>query len=151
MNSQQVTLGQQTQLINLLNRYRMAGYESYVPPAQYVSLDLIVEICAQPTAFQGDVEAALLTALGTGAAGFFNPNNFTFGQTLWLSDLETAAQGAAGVAGLLQVLYRVRGRTAPMKKLRTSVTVGGDQIIRCDNDPSAPDHGSLKIIVKGGK
>jgi hypothetical protein len=93
----------------------------------------------------------LLTALGSGTSGFFNPNNFTFGQSLWLSDLETAVQGAAGVAGVLRVRYRVRGRAASMARLRCSLDVRPDQIIRCDNDPSVPDHGSLKIIVKGGK
>lgn len=151
LNSEQVTLSQQEELINLLNRYRMAGYESYVPQAQYVSLDLVLEVCALPTAFRGDVEAALLTALGSGASGFFNPNNFTFGQPLWLSDLETAAQGVAGVAGVLRVLYRVRGRMASIAKLDISVAVAADQILRCDNDPSAPNRGSLKIIIKGGK
>jgi len=151
LNSQQVTLQQQTQLINLLNRYRMAGYESYVPKAQYVSLDIQVEVCALPTAFAGDVEAALLTALGSGAGRFFNSNNFTFGQPLCLSDLEAAVQGAAGVAGVLCVLYRERGSLGLLTKLAGAVTVAPDQIIRCDNDPSAPNNGSLTIIVKGGK
>jgi hypothetical protein len=151
LNSQQATLQQQTQLINLLNRYRIAGYESYVPKAQYVSLDIQVEVCALPTAFEGEVEAALLTALGSGAGGFFNSNNFAFGQPLCLSDLETAAQGAPGVAGVLCVLYRERGSLTGMTKLKGAVKVAPDQIIRCDNDPSAPNNGSLKIIVKGGK
>lgn len=151
LNSEQVTVAQEIQLINLLNRYRMAGYESYAPQAQYVSLDLEIEVCALGTAFRGDVEAALLTALGSGTSGFFNPNNFTFGQSLWLSDLETAVQGAAGLAGVLRVRYRVRGRMTKMARLLSSVDIRPDQIIRCDNDPSVPEHGSLKIIVQGGK
>jgi len=151
LNSEQVTPTQQTALINLLNRYRMAGYESYAPQAQYASLDLVVEACALPTAFRGDVEAALLTALGSGPSGFFNPNNFTFGQPLWLSNLETAIQGAPGVAGVLRVLYRVRGSGTSMARLYPSVQVAASQIIRCDNDPSAPNRGSLKLIIKGGK
>jgi len=151
LNSEQVTTKQQTALIELLNRYRMAGYESYVPQPQFVSLDLQIEVCALPTSFRGDVQGALLAALGSGAAGFFNPNNLTFGQSLWLSDLETAIQGVPGVAGVLRVLYRLRGRSAFMAPLVNSVQVRQDQIIRCDNDPSAPDHGSLKIIIQGGK
>jgi len=31
------------------------------------------------------------------------------------------------------------------------IRVGTDQIIRCDNDRSAPDRGSLKVVVQGGK
>ncbi len=35
------------ELINLLNRYRLAGYESYVPAPRYVSLDLYLTVCAK--------------------------------------------------------------------------------------------------------
>ena len=151
LNSQQVTVSQQIQLINLLNRRRMAGCESYVPQPQYVSIDIQIEVCAQAAAFRGDVEAALLTALGPGPARFFNSNHFVFGQSLFLSDLETAAQSAPGVAGVLGVCYRIRGQMAYMTKMPESVPAGSAQIIRCDNDPSLPEHGSLKVTVKGGK
>ena len=69
-------------MIDLLNRYRMAGYESYVSDPVYVSIDLIVQVCAQPTAFRGDVEQAVRTALGTTSGAFFTHANFTFGQPL---------------------------------------------------------------------
>jgi hypothetical protein len=32
-----------------------------------------------------------------------------------------------------------------------SVRVGRDEIIRVDHDPSEPDHGSLRVVVEGGK
>src|SRR6266853_2799914 len=82
LESEQITTDERTELIELLNRYRMAGYESYVPEARYVSLDLAIEVCARPDAFRGDVEGAVLEALSISAAGFFNPDNFTFGQSL---------------------------------------------------------------------
>lgn len=150
-NSEEAAVDQQIQLINLLNRYRMAGCESYVPQPQYVSLDIQITVCALPTAFRGDVEAALLTALGSGAGGFFNHNNFVFGQPLLSSQLEAAAQKAPGVAGVLDVCYRIRGQMASFQCLPETLPVGSDQIIRCDNDPSLPEHGALKVIVKGGK
>ena len=39
--TEQATVNEREQLIDLLNRYRMAGYESYVPDPEYVSVDLI--------------------------------------------------------------------------------------------------------------
>jgi hypothetical protein len=155
-DSEEITIGERTELINLLNRYRMAGYESYVPDAQYVSLDLVVELCALPDAFRGDVDAAVLAKLSANAAtgsvaGFFDPDHFTFGQPLERSDLEAAVQSAAGVAGVTCVLYRIRNRTAGLAEMPDVVAVGPDEIIRCDNDPSLPEHGSLKITIRGGK
>ena len=155
LHSEQITVEERTELINLLNRYRMAGYESYVPEAQFVSLDLVVELCALPDAFRGDVEAAVLVALNAaptgGAAGFFDPDRFTFGQPLERSALEAAIQDAHGVAGVTCILYRVRNRSAGFAEMPDLVAVGTNENIRCDNDPSFPEHGSLKIKIRGGK
>ena len=156
LGSEEVSLVEQTELIDLLNRYRMAGYESYVPPAQYVSLDIQVQVCADSDAFRGDVETAILARLNpssvvNGVEGFFNPDNFTFGGPLERSRLEAAVQSAPGVAGVVCVHYRVRGRTQGLAEMPDVVTVGADQIIRCDNDPSAPEHGSIQINIAGGK
>jgi hypothetical protein len=93
MGTEQVSLDEHTELINLLNRYRLAGYESYVPAPVYVGIDLTITVCANPDAFRADVEAALLSALSTsklpdGTAGFFYFDRFTFGTSLELSALE---------------------------------------------------------------
>lgn len=156
LDSEYVTLAQQTQLINLLNLYRMAGYESYVPAPQYVSLDIEVQVCAQPNAFRGDVETAVLAQLNpssivNGQPGFFNPDNFTFGDPLQRSRLEAAVQNAAGVSGVLCIHYRNRSRSQVFVEMPDEVTVGTNQIIRCDNDPSVPEHGSIQVTVMGGK
>jgi hypothetical protein len=156
LQSEEITVEERTELINLLNRYRMAGYESYVPEAKYVSIDLAVELCVRPDAFRGNVEEAVLSALSSkatagGPAGFFDPDQFTFGQSLERSDLEAAIHNAAGVAGVTCVLYRIRNRTAGLAEMPDVVAVGTDEIIRCDNDPSLPERGSLKIMIRGGK
>jgi hypothetical protein len=150
--SEQITVGQRTGLIDLLNRYRMAGYESYVPDPKFVSIDLAVDLCAEAGAFRGDVLAVVKDALGTAPpAGFFRVGNFTFGLPLQRSALEAAIQHAPGVAGVLCIKLRVRGRTAGFTEMPDVVSVATDQIIRCDNDPSAPERGSVNINVMGGK
>ncbi len=148
---QQVTLDNRTELINLLNRRRLAGYESYVPDPTYVSLDVAIEVCAVPDAFQGDVELAVRAALRAAPGGFFDHDNFTFGQPLQLSALEAAVQSANGVAGVTCVRYRIRGRTQGFIRMGDTVNVGADELIRCDNDPSLPEHGSLSVLIQGGK
>lgn len=150
LQTEQMDIGQQTGLINLLNRYRMAGYESYVPQPQYVSLDLVVEVCATPDAYQGNVEAGILSALSS-SGGFFDHDNFSFGQALQRSSLEAAVQAVNGVAGVTCVLCRVRELANALSEMPATIVVGYDQIVRCDNDPSSPDRGSLKVVVQGGK
>jgi hypothetical protein len=144
------------EMIDLLNRYRLAGYESYVPLPRYVGLDLMVYVCAQPDAFRGDVEAAVLAALGTsvladGTRAFFHPDNFTFGTPLEPSALEAAIQEVQGVAGVVRIDYRRRDQTAVFVELTDPVTVAANEILRVENDPSRPDAGSVRVYPEGGK
>ena len=154
--TERITTGQQTDLINLLNRYRMAGYGSYVPAPVYVGIDLRVTVCALPTAFQGDVESAVVAALSAtqlpgGATGFFFLDRFTFGTPLERSALEAAIQSSYGVAGVVSIQYRKRGVTGAWACLPETLAVGPDQILRMDNDPSRPERGALTVTVEGGK
>lgn len=155
-NSEVLTIEQHTELIDLLNRYRLAGYESYVPKPRYISLDLIVKVCARTDAFRGDVEAALLAALSAdsfpdGTTGFFHVDRFTFGIPLERSVLEAAIQKTSGVAGVVWIQYRQRGATSDYLDLPETLKIAVDTILRLDNNPSRPERGALKIIVEGGR
>ncbi len=154
--SEGLTLQEHTQLIDLLNRYRLAGYESYVPEPQYRSLNLEISLYASPDAFRGDVEAAVLANLSAtkfpdGSTGFFYVDNFTSGTPLERSALEAAIQKAYGVAGIVSIMYRQRGITSNYLNLPEILTVSADTILRLDNDRTRPEQGSLKVIVGGGK
>jgi predicted phage baseplate assembly protein len=149
-------LERHTELIHLLNRRRLAGYESYVPPTRYVSIDLRIVVCATAEAFRGDVERDVLDRLGssrraTGASGFFFADHFTFGTPLERSRLEAAIQGTAGVAGVLSIEYRRRGYVPAFVELPDVLPLAVDEILRIDNDPDYPERGALRVVVRGGK
>ena len=156
IGSEHIPVGQHVQLIELLNRYRLAGYESYTPDPIYAALDLIIAVCAQGDFFRGDVEAAILRALSTerfvdGSTGFFQFERFTFGQPLERSALEATIQEAQGVAGVLYIQFRRRGITPGFIPMPDTVNVAVNEIILVENDPSRPERGSLQIVVKGSK
>jgi hypothetical protein len=157
LGSEALPIERRTELWRRLDRYRQAGYEVYTPAPRYVSLDLVVKVCARPDAFRGDVEAGVLAALDNslhldGTLGFFHPNHFSFGMPLEKSRLEAAIQAVPGVDGVLDITYRRRGVTVGFVALAADqVTIGSAQIIRVDNDPSKPEHGSLSVVVEGGK
>ena len=65
--------------------------------------------------------------------------------------MESAVQLASGVAGLLCIHYRIRGRSLTFTEMPDEVDVAPQQIIRCDNDPSLPEHGSMQVTILGGK
>jgi hypothetical protein len=154
--SEQISVDEEIQLVELLNRRRLAGYESYAPPPDYVSIDLRIEICVLTGWLDGDVEASVLNVLGSStrvhdAVGFFFVDRFTFGTPLYRSRLEAAIQNAPGVAGVHAINYRQRGTFAGFVDLPEIVTPAPTQILRVDNDPSWPERGTIRVIAEGGR
>lgn len=144
------------ELIQLLDRYRLAGYDAYALPPRFAALDLEVTVCARPDAFRGELEAALWLVLGArisaeGAKGFFHVDNFTFGQPIERSVLEAAIQRVPGVQGVHEILYRRRGTSPAFVPLPDTLRFGMDEILRVDSDRSRPERGSVRLQVKGGK
>jgi hypothetical protein len=154
--TEQPTDDQIRELTAVLDRYRVAGSESFVLRPEYVSLDLRIMVTASPDAYNANVRAAVVQTLSTqilpnGNAAFFAPGQFNFGQPLERSALEAAIQSALGVAGITSIRYRPAGSTAGYVEMTDEVKVGANGIIRVNNDQSQPGSGSIAVIVAGGK
>lgn len=154
--AEQPSLTELESLVELLDRERLAGYESYVLPPDYVSVDLQITVCGKPTYFASDVEKAILLRLQpgplpSGGFGLFDHSQWGFGQALEPSALLAAIQSCIGVDGVYSVLYRQRGVQATWTELLSPVTVASNEILRVDNDPSRPEAGSLQVTVEGSK
>ena len=83
--------------------------------------------------------------------GFFDHEGWSFGEALDASALLAAVQRAHGVQGVTSVCYRERGVQPGWAPLPDSLSIPPDRILRVDDDPSLPERGSLRVIVKGAK
>jgi len=151
-----ISLDLQETLIDLLNRRRLAGYESYAPPPTPVSIDLVITVCVSPGWLGSDVEAGVLSRLADakrsdGTEGFFYADSFTFGTPLYRSNLEAAIQGVGGVNGVLDIEFRWRGASNVFQPLPAVLQFGADQILRVANDPNYPERGTIRVIAEGGR
>jgi hypothetical protein len=140
-----------------INRYRLAGQDIELEPPQYVSLQIALTVCVDPAYFQRDVEKALSDVMGSrilpdGIKGLFYPDNFTFGQTVYLSPIYAAARKVAGVRSVVATVFQPQA-TPPTSIFLSNgeIPLGPFQIARLDNDPSLPDHGQLTLVMQGGK
>lgn len=140
-----------------VERYRMAGYDLEVNGPSYVPLLLEMTVCVQPDYFRADVRAALMRVfsrnwLEDGRPALFHPDNFTFGQPVYLSKLYEAAQAIQGVTSVVINTFQRLRAPPDSKPLDDGVlTVGRLEIARLDNDPNFPERGVLKLSVGGGK
>ena len=151
-----VTQPNQIALVELLNRRKLAGYESYAPPPTLVALDLIITVCAATGWLESDVEAGVLARLANaklpnGTTGFFYADSFTFGTPLYRSALDAAIQSVPGVNGVLAIDYRRRGSSDIFQPLPEVLPLGSSEILRIENDPSYPERGTLRVIAEGGR
>ena len=145
-----------TSLRNSVERYRMAGYDLEVAAAQFVSLEIEMQVCAKPDYFRSDVKAALLQIfsnqlLSDGQRGVFHPDNFSLGQTVYLSPLYAAAQAVDGVASVRITIFQRQEQPDPKPLSQGFLPMGRLEIARCDNDPNFPEHGVFRLNVGGGK
>jgi predicted phage baseplate assembly protein len=152
----QISTAQHIELIALLNRCRLAGYEAYAPRPRYVSFDLRIRLCGKPDAYRGDVRAGVERALAParhadGSSGFFFFGNFTLGSPFERSRLEAAIQRVPGVAGVLAIDYRRRGQSTGFITLPAIVPFAPGEIFRLDNDNNHPERGSYRLDIQGSK
>jgi hypothetical protein len=139
-----------------VNRYRLAGQDLELESPGYVSLQIDLTVCVDPAYFRSDVERALTLVLGSrilpdGTKGVFHADNFTFGQTVYLSPIYAAARRIAGVTSIVATVFQPQGPPATIFLSTGKIPLGPFQIARLDNDPSLPDHGKLTLVMQGGK
>lgn len=145
-----------TGIRDFVERYRMAGYDLEVDGPRFVSLEIEMHVCVKPDYFRSDVEDALLQIfsdqiLPDGSRGIFHPDNFTFGQPVYVSPLYAAAQAVDGVASVEITIFQ-RQQEPDTKSLQDGfLPMGRLEIARCDNDPNFPEHGVFRLTMGGGK
>jgi len=143
-------------VLDVLNRYRLAGYDLEVRSARYVPLDIAIQLCLKAGYFRGDVVEAAIEALagrrpGTATKpGLFDPANLTFAQPVYLSQVYAAVEAVEGVDSAEVLVFRRHGRLPAGELEQGFIPVGAWEIAQLDNDPSRMENGSLTVTAAGG-
>ena len=145
-----------------LERFRLAGLDVEVEAPVFVPLEVSLGVCVLPGHRRADVNQALLQTFGTvdlpdGQRGFFHPDNFTFGQPVYLSQIVARAMLVQGVAwvdisagpGAANRFQRF-GKLPAGELAAGQIDLGRLEIARLDNDPNARENGRLEFRLQGG-
>jgi predicted phage baseplate assembly protein len=143
------------EMADFLERYRLAGYDVEIAGAVYVPLDVAMIVCLKPGYFRANMKKELLEAfsnreLPDGRRGFFHPDSFTFGQSVYLSALYETAMSVAGVASVVVTRFQRWGKLANKELDNAVLTPGEFEIVRLDNDRNFPENGKLEFTMGGG-
>ena len=139
-----------------LERFRMAGYDLEVDGPRYVALDIALHICVDKNYFRSEVLRAVRTALGSGVLpdgrlAMFHPDNFSFGDAVYLSPIVAAAQAVEGVEAVWAQKFQRMGAPDATPLATGVIPIGRLEIAQLANNPNFRERGRLAIEAGGGK
>jgi hypothetical protein len=139
-----------------LERFRMAGYDLEVDGPRYVALDVALHICVLRDYFRSEVVRAVSAVLGTavlpdGRLAMFHPDNFSFGQPVYLSSIIAAAQTVEGVEAVWAQKFERMGAPDPSSLETGVIPIGRLEIAQLANNPNFRERGRLILQAGGGK
>lgn len=146
-------------LLSYLDGVRLAGYDLDVTGATYVPIDLAIGFCVMAGFFSTAVEQGILQILSNGdlpggGKGVFHPDNFSFGDNLYVSRIHAAVMSVAGVeSARINRLARLHAAN-PDADTRGNLgqgflAIGSNEITRLDNDRNFPENGVLTLQALG--
>ena len=147
----------ETELRKHMERFRMAGYDLEVDGPRFVPLDLKIHVCVKSDYFRSDVQQALLERFSSrvrpdGRRGFFHPDEWTFGQAVYLSPIYAAASEVDGVDWVRIERLQRWGGPESMQAIDDGVLpIDRLEIALLDNDPNFQENGRLELAMGGGK
>jgi hypothetical protein len=145
-----------------LEKYRLAGHDVEIDAPLFVPLEIVMGVCVKSGYFRSQVKQALLETFSSrilpdGRRGFFHPDNFTFGQPVYLSRLVAAAMDVPGVKWVdlnddpsSPHRFQHWGRAAAGEIAAGKIAMGRIEIARLENDPSRPEDGKITFLMEGG-
>jgi Baseplate J-like protein len=139
-----------------LERFRMAGYDLEVDAPQNVPLEVALHICVAPGYFRAPVLRAVKQRLssqrlGDGTLGLFHPDNFSFGEPVYLSRIVAAAQAIEGVEAVRVDRFGRKGDPSPVPLQQGVITIERLEIAQLANNPNFRERGVLTLVAGGGQ
>lgn len=137
-----------------LDAVRLIGEDIEIRPPEFVPLEIIVRLCAEPDVWVEDIESILEQEFSTGYTpdgrkGFFHPDLWTFGQALHASQIIGRVMSVKGVEHIIEV--SIKRWNSPFAASDSFTKIDHNEIIEVLNDPDFYERGSITFKVKGGR
>lgn len=139
-----------------LEAVRLIGEDLELRPPRYVPLELHIRLCALPGYWREDLRFVLEQEFSDGwtsdgRPGFFNPDQWSFGDDLHRSAIEGRLHQVVGVEHILQITMQRFNAPTPGVPGAEKLEIGFDEVLLCDNDPDHLERGFLRFDLQGGR
>jgi hypothetical protein len=152
-----------------LDAVRLIGEDLEVREARFVSLDIMLRLCAHSDYWPEDLAHELAvefsdTYTADGRQGFFHPDLWTFGQTIHASQVIGRALAVTGVERVLLLStrrwYTVKGPSTDVLLINPADLINNEidrlevepwEIIQVASDPNHLEKGRIQWVIEGGR
>lgn len=137
-----------------LERNRRIGHRLKVELPTYVPLQIEMTICVKNGYLRAHIQADLMNLFSDelnadGTFGFFHPSRFTFGNSLYVSQLVAEAKKVRGVENVVVTRFERRG-LGPQGELDQGVlNFGPLEVPQLENDSRRPERGFFCLDMRG--
>ena len=139
-----------TTLIQYLEQFRVVGHSIEICEPAYVALNITLKVHLKSGTYHSVARKALEQTFSNEPQGFFSPGNFTFGQTVYVSQIIARAMETRGVARVEVEQFDRADAIEPDAGKSDSIRVSPLEIVRLDNDRHAPHNGVIQLLIEGG-
>jgi hypothetical protein len=142
-------------VVDFLERFRLTGHDIEIEAPSFVPLYIALTVHVKPGYSGSAVKNALLEAFSNtdlpgGQRGFFHPDNFTFGQPVYMSKVVAAAMQIIGVEQVDSQCFQRWGQSPAGELQAARLITQPLEIARLDNNPNAPENGRIDFDIRGG-
>jgi hypothetical protein len=150
-----------------LSAVRLIGEDLEIRPPIFIPLEINVVLCAEPDVWPEDIRFVLEQEFSAGwtpdgRKGFFHPDEWTFGQALYASQIIGRAIKVKGVAHFVgqkaifggvekTISVSIKRWNSPSAAADSLAQLDYNEIIQVMNDPDHMEQGSIRFTVKGGR
>jgi hypothetical protein len=137
-----------------IDRFRLTGFDVQIREPHYVQPDIEIEVRIVPGYVRSSVLQQLDAVFGTGSLpdgtpGFFAPDNFTFGQSLYLSQVIAGTLGVPGVAQARALRFDRQSLRAAPNVVRQVIAVSPLEIVRTGYGAASARSAAVRFRAAG--
>jgi hypothetical protein len=150
--------GFKNKLASFLESFRLVGQDIRIDGPIFVPLDIAMTVQVAPDYFSSQVKEELLNVfsnrvLRNNQLGFFHPDNFTFKQSVFLSQVIATAMKVAGVVSVKVDRFQrwnQQNQTSQEEIKAGEISFDRLEIALLENDPNTPSKGRIEFVMEGG-
>lgn len=137
-----------------LEAVRLIGEDIEIRPPKFVPLEILLKVCAAPDVWIDDIRFVLEQEfsagwLPDGRQGFFHPDLWSFGQSLYESQIVGRALAVKGIEHIVSVNIRRRNEVNAGNNFFTPLN--HNEIIEVMSDAQHLERGFINFEIQGGR